>query len=61
MHGTLEPAAELPMRGVLEELTALDGELPNFTYVIMPEGDHFYTGLRPQAWMVMRDWLTKQA
>jgi pimeloyl-ACP methyl ester carboxylesterase len=61
MHGTLEPAAELPMRGVLEELTALDGELSNFTYVIMPEGDHFYTGLRPQAWTVMRDWLTKQA
>ena len=38
--------------GVLEEPTGLADDLPNFTYVIMAEGDHVYTGLRPQAWDV---------
>jgi pimeloyl-ACP methyl ester carboxylesterase len=61
LHGTMEPAAELPMRGVLEELTALGDELPNFTYAIMAGGDHFYTGQRPLAWTVIRGWLKKQA
>jgi pimeloyl-ACP methyl ester carboxylesterase len=56
-HGTEEPAAELPMRGVLEELTELAGELPNFSHSIIPNGDHFATGLRPYVWGVVRDWM----
>ena len=56
-HGTEEPAAELPMRGVLEELTELSTELSNFSHVIIPNGDHFATGQRPYVWSVMRDWL----
>ena len=56
-HGTEEPAAELPMRGVLEELPPLAAELPNFSYAIIPNGDHFATGQRPYVWSVMRDWL----
>jgi alpha/beta superfamily hydrolase len=58
IHGTLEPAAELPMRGVLEEMPALAAELEHFTHVIIPDGDHFYTGQRDHVWGVMRDWLT---
>lgn len=60
-HGTEEPAAELPMRGVLEELTELAGELPNFSHAIIPSGDHFATGQRPSVWGVMRDWLMSLA
>ena len=56
-HGTEEPAAELPMRGGLEEQTALASELPNFSHTIIPNGDHFVAGQRPYAWGVMRDWL----
>jgi hypothetical protein len=56
-HGTEEPAAELPMRGVLEELTRLTCELPNFSHTIVPNGDHFVTGQRPYVGGVMRDWL----
>jgi dienelactone hydrolase len=56
-HGTEEPAAELPMRGVLEELTGLAGELPNFSHAIVPNGDHFSTGQRPYVWGLMRDWM----
>lgn len=56
-HGTEEPAAELPMRGVLEELQGLSSELPDFSHVIIPNGDHFATGQRPYVWNVIRDWL----
>jgi len=56
-HGTEEPASELPMRGVLEELTALTSELPNFSHTLIPNGDHFVTGQRPYVWGVMQDWL----
>lgn len=59
-HGTQEPAAELPMRGVLEELPAIAAAMPNFTHVTIPEGDHFYTGVRPHVWGVIRDWLKAQ-
>ena len=55
--GTLEPAAELPMRGEAEELEQLAAGLPNFTFVSVEDGDHFYTGRRPFVWGLIRDWL----
>jgi pimeloyl-ACP methyl ester carboxylesterase len=57
-HGTEEPAAELPMRGVLEELTEVASTQANFSHAIIPNGDHFATGQRPYVWSVMRDWLS---
>jgi dienelactone hydrolase len=56
-HGTEEPAAELPMRGVLEELTSLARDLPHFSHAIIPNGDHFSTGNRSYVWGVMRAWM----
>ena len=61
MHGTTEAATELAMRGVPEELMRLADEIPNFHYAVVPEADHFYTGLRPKAWSIVRDWLMSQS
>ena len=56
-HGTEEPAAELPMRGVLEELTELARQQTNFYHAIIPNGDHFSTNQRSYVWNLMHDWL----
>ena len=57
-HGTKEAATELAMRGVPEELARLAGGIPHLSYALVPDADHFYTGLRPNLWRVLRDWLT---
>ena len=48
----------MDLRGVPQELTPLAGEIPDFSYALVPEADHFYTGLRKNVWNVVRDWLS---
>jgi hypothetical protein len=60
LFGGIEIASNMAFQQAPEEVSRFAQKKPHIVVDVVPGADHFYTGVREQAWQRIDAWLTKQ-
>lgn len=61
LFGSVEVEKNMAFQNSPAELAEAAKRIPRLSVETVPGGDHFYTGVRDQAWTVIEGWLRRQA